>query len=293
MAMAQPTMASTATDSWRTSAPSSSDTTGTMYTLTEARVLPSLPALLAMTTNANAVPNTPSATTARKGPQAKRTSLSDGMANGVTSTNAIICAPQHGEAAVLLLQRHREVQRDAVEDECDEDEADAEPRVVAAAARGHCDEHHTGEADSDADHLLLRWQATGHERSDHGDEQWRRAIEHAGHRRRHTFLGEREDRQRDGHPDHAQQHDAGHVDAVDSHPASSGEQAQRERTEPHAHGRDECCRERLQTLGDEVERRTPHQPWQRERGPVDRRHLRMNVGCGRRRGHCMEATGVA
>ncbi len=107
-----------------------------------------------------------------------------------------------------------------------------------------------------------------HHGRDEGGEEWRRAVEHPGDRRRDVPLGEGEHRERDRHPRRAEQEQARPVRSVDL-PAGRRQERQRAEAEGDAQGGDQRRGECVEPDRDEQEGRTPDPASGAEKTPVE------------------------
>ncbi len=129
----------------------------------------------------------------------------------------------HRERPVPLLERGRDVERDPVADRRDQDQRDPQ-RLAGAVARGReRDRGHAEEPERDPDQLPGSWGFPEQDRGDDCGEDRRRAVQHAGDRRVHRALGEREERERDRDPRDGQQQQRPEVRSVDPRRAGAGE----------------------------------------------------------------------
>ena len=105
------------------------------------------------------------------------------------------------QGAVLLLERHRHVRREAVTGHGDEHQQHAtRARRRAVVERGPHDEHDAGEPDGQAGDLDASRSAAQHHRRDRCGRERHGSVQHPRERRVDPLLGEGETRERNRHP---------------------------------------------------------------------------------------------
>ena len=250
------------TCSCRTRTPSSSDTTGMMKLFDDARVAPRRPAAVASTAYATPVPSTPSAISDASEAAVQCACGDRGSAERQRQDERPTERPPHDrQRAVALLQRPREAVGEGVRHERRQNHQHA-ARLTAHRARagetGKRDQNGAGEPDGQTECDAPRRGLPSEQARDEGGEDRRRAVQHAGQRRRHMLLGEREHAERKREPQHAERSGLGAVLGQNRAPRRR-HQRQRGEPERNPHDRDAHRRDGLQSFGNEEERRAPDQ----------------------------------
>lgn len=178
-------------------------------------------------------------------------------------------APDDGNGTVLHLERPRDVERESVRYEGDEDHPHTQCAAGAFADGGQGDEGHPRDPDREPPHHPRGRELPGNDRGDDDGKEGGPSVEHPGERRTHMLFGVREHREREGEPEDAQRPDREPLRPGDLLPrlrkAGEGDKADGDPGEG-----DPVRPHRLEPLGDEEERRAPDEAGDEDVEPVSR-----------------------
>ena len=194
------------------------------------------------------------------------------------------------DRAVALLHRAGERDGEAVADRGEHDQDDPEGLAGAFADRRQAHEHDADESDGDPQELGA---AGGLAQQDHGEDRGEdrcAAVEQTGDRRADVLLGDREERERHGHPDDRERDESESVLGLDLRVlAGEREHGERQRPEADADEGDHARRQGVEADVDEEERRSPDDRDRQEQAPVGGRESVVD-GRRRRRGRSHAST---
>ena len=231
------------------------------------------------------VPPIPTAAHAASDDHENEESAASTSPNGTQSTAANAKARPITGSDPNSLKRAGDVRGNAVRDHSDEHEHHSGGIAAVGRCLGNPDEQDPEQADEHATQSARTGRRCERKATDHNRHQRHAAVQHARDRRIDPLLCDREQRQGECHPGHAQEGNP--PTSFDRNRLPHGGNARkRERSEPDSQQGDEARLERLKPDRHKQERRAPDRRDDRKDRPIDRRHrLIFGTHFGGRRGH--------
>ena len=221
-----------------------------------------------MSAKATPVPRMPSGSIASADSHDQSEPGSCSRPMGVTTTSATqLRAEDDRQRAVLLRQRHGHIRGEPVVDTATSASRAPSSSSAPASSSGTNTSTMPAKPSADADELAPARQLAQQVGGPGDGEDGHRAVDHPGHARGDPLLRDGEQQQRDGHPDDAEEGDAGQSSRSIGC-AGPREERQRTGAEGDASHGDDAGRERAQPDLHEQERRAPDERDGGQQAPV-------------------------